>query len=76
MSTKEKIYDIVDVLNPENIEIVYQILQRFADAQNAEENQLFYSEENIKHIEEGIRQVEEGKIVVKSMEELEEMANG
>ena len=40
MSTKEKIYDIVDVLNSENIEIVYQVLKRFAIAQSVQENDL------------------------------------
>jgi len=35
----------------------------------------FYSETNIKAIEESIKQIKEGKVVVKTMEELEEMEN-
>ena len=35
----------------------------------------FYSESNIKAIEESIKQLKEGKIVIKSMEQLEEMEN-
>ncbi len=71
MSTKEKIYNIMDTLTPENIELVYQMLKRFAIAQSVQEDESFGAE----HIETGIQQIEEGKIVVKSMEELEEMAN-
>lgn len=33
----------------------------------------FYSESNIKAIEESIKQLKEGKVVVKTIEELEEM---
>lgn len=35
----------------------------------------FYSESNIKAIEESIKQLKEGKVIVKTMEELEAMAN-
>lgn len=35
----------------------------------------FYLESNIKAIEESIKQLKEGKVVVKTMEELEEMEN-
>lgn len=35
----------------------------------------FYLESNIKAIEESIKQLKEGKVVVKTMEELEAMAN-
>lgn len=34
----------------------------------------FYSDKNMEKLRKSIRQVEEGKVVVKSMEELEEMA--
>lgn len=34
----------------------------------------FYSESNMNRIRESVSQVEEGKVVIKSMEELEEMA--
>lgn len=32
MSTKEKVLDIVDILTPEDMEVVYEILKRFAIA--------------------------------------------
>ena len=35
----------------------------------------FYSESNIKAIEKSVQQLQEGKVVVKTMEELEAMAN-
>ncbi len=35
----------------------------------------FYSENNIKAIKESIKQLKEGKVVVKTIEELEEMEN-
>ena len=35
----------------------------------------FYSEANIKAIEESVKQLKEGKVVEKSIEELEEIAN-
>ena len=35
----------------------------------------FYSEKNLHAIEESIKQLKQGKIVVKTMEELEEIAN-
>ena len=35
----------------------------------------FYSESNIKAIKESIKQLKEGKVVVKTMDELEEMEN-
>ena len=35
----------------------------------------FYSEKNMKWLEESQREIEEGKVVVKTMEELEVMAN-
>ena len=35
----------------------------------------FFSESNMKHLNSSIRQLNEGKVVVKTMEELEEMAN-
>jgi DNA-damage-inducible protein J len=35
----------------------------------------FYSESNMKAIAESVKQIEEGKVVVKTMEELEEMEN-
>ena len=36
----------------------------------------FYSESNMRHLQRSIQQLDEGKVVVKTMEELEEMANG
>lgn len=36
----------------------------------------FYSESNMKHLQRCIQQLEEGRVIVKTMEELEEMANG
>lgn len=39
----------------------------------------FYSESNMKHLQRSIQQLEEGRVIVKTMEELEEleeMANG
>lgn len=36
----------------------------------------FYDEENMKHLEKSIKSLNEGKVVVKTMKELEEMANG
>ena len=33
----------------------------------------FYSESNMRNIEESLRQIKEGKVVVKTIEELEEM---
>lgn len=39
------------------------------------ENDPFYSEENMNWIRESVKQIEEGKVVVKTMEELEKMAN-
>ena len=36
----------------------------------------FYSESNMRALQESIRQAKEGKVVVKTMEELEQMANG
>lgn len=36
----------------------------------------FYSESNMRHLQRSIQQLDEGKIVIKTMEELEEMANG
>lgn len=36
----------------------------------------FYSESNVHMIEESIEQLRQGKVVVKTMEEPEEMANG
>ena len=35
----------------------------------------FYSEENVKWIKESIKQLNEGKVVTKTIEELERMAN-
>lgn len=39
------------------------------------ENDPFYSEENMNWIRESVKQIAEGKVVVKTMEELEKMAN-
>ena len=36
----------------------------------------FYSESNMKHLQRSIQQLEEGRVIVKTMDELEEMANG
>ena len=36
----------------------------------------FYSESNMKHLRRSIQQLEEGQVIVKTMEELEEMVNG
>ena len=36
----------------------------------------FYSESNMKHLQRSIQQINEGKVVIKTMDELEEMANG
>ena len=36
----------------------------------------FYSASNLKSIDESIEQIKQGKVVVKTMEELERMANG
>lgn len=36
----------------------------------------FYSESNMKHLQRGIQQLGEGKVITKTMDELEEMANG
>lgn len=37
---------------------------------------LFYSESNMKHLQRSIQRLGEGKVVTKTMDELEEMANG
>ena len=36
----------------------------------------FYSEGNMKYLRQSIRQLDEGKVVTKTMDELEKMANG
>lgn len=36
----------------------------------------FFSEGNMRHLQRSIKQLEEGKRIVKTMDELEEMANG
>lgn len=36
----------------------------------------FYSDSNMDHLKMSARQLEEGKVVIKSMDELEQMANG
>ena len=36
----------------------------------------FFSESNMRHLQRSIKQLEEGKVIVKTMDELEEMANG
>ena len=36
----------------------------------------FYSDSNVKHIQQSIQQLEDGKVIVKTMDELEELANG
>lgn len=36
----------------------------------------FFSESNIRHLQRSIKQLEEGRVVVKTMDELDEMANG
>lgn len=36
----------------------------------------FYSESNVKFLQRSAQQLEEGKIITKTMDELEEMANG
>jgi DNA-damage-inducible protein J len=38
-----------------------------------EENDPFYSEENLRHLQESIKEIEEGKVIVKTMGELAEM---
>lgn len=35
----------------------------------------FYSESNMRHLQQGIRQLENGQVVIKTMEELEELAD-
>ena len=37
---------------------------------------LFYSENNMKHMQRSIQQLQEGRVIVKTMDELEELANG
>lgn len=37
---------------------------------------LFYSENNMKHLRESIQQMENGQVVAKTMAELEKMTNG
>ena len=34
MSTRERIYNLVDMLNAEDMEVIYQILKRFARTAN------------------------------------------
>lgn len=36
----------------------------------------FYSENNMKHMQRSIQQLQEGRVIVKTMDELEELANG
>lgn len=36
----------------------------------------FFSESNMRHLQKSIKQLEEGRVIVKTMDELEEMANG
>ena len=36
----------------------------------------FFSESNMRHLQRSIKQLEEGRVIVKTMDELEEMANG
>lgn len=36
----------------------------------------FYSEDNMKRLRQSVRQLDEGKVVTKTMDELEKMANG
>lgn len=36
----------------------------------------FYSEDNMKRLQRSVRQLDEGKVVTKTMDELEKMANG
>ena len=36
----------------------------------------FYSENNMNHLQRSIQQLDEGKVITKTMDELEEMANG
>ena len=36
----------------------------------------FYTESNVKHLLRSIQQLDEGKVVTKTMDELEELANG
>lgn len=36
----------------------------------------FYSESNMKHLQRSIQQLGDGRVITKTMEELEEMANG
>lgn len=36
----------------------------------------FFSERNMKHLQRSIKQLEEGKVIVKTMDELDEMAKG
>lgn len=36
----------------------------------------FYSESNMSYLQRSIQQLDEGKVIIKTMDELEEMANG
>lgn len=36
----------------------------------------FYSESNMKHLQRSVRQLDEGKVITKTMDELEKMADG
>ncbi|MBR1439480.1 MAG: hypothetical protein IJ587_13200 [Synergistaceae bacterium] len=50
----------------------YEALTR--DFLNKRYEDIFYSESNIRRLEHSFRQAEEGKVILKSMEELEDMA--
>ncbi len=76
MSTRERMHSLIDLLSPEDIEIISPVLERLASEEQAEEEtDPFYSESNMKYINESIRQIEQGKVIEKTMEELERMAN-
>ena len=53
-------------------------VKRQLDAQGADvaASDPFYAESNRRHLQRSIQQLAEGKVVIKTMEELEEMANG
>ncbi len=52
MSTKEKLYSLIDIINPNDFEIVLQILERFAltsDIPNAETVEAMLEADAIAH---------------------------
>ncbi|MCL2108507.1 MAG: hypothetical protein FWH20_04065 [Oscillospiraceae bacterium] len=70
MATREAIINIIGILPQNRVQEAYSYLsylqaQAEKDAHNAEYSAM---------LDESFRQIEEGKVVVKTMEELEEMA--